>query len=305
MNILYISDKYGWHNYGNKRGIYETLLLAGHDVRWVDVKDKVDRVELAMRTGSQQVWFVDSWTNPSRELYERLLRVGATVVNFGLSDPNGFTRARIQSCDAYVTNHRGTYEKIRPLLPCHYLRTSADLRFHTESPVAERDIPVTFLGCYRHPYLADPFGRPKVVGALRDAGVRVEAHGIGWEVEGEEPDSYGHIEGEAYRRVLLRSQLGLDIQDEGTQLARRMFEYAGCGIPVITRDRDEVRSCFEPGKEIFVYTDLEDLVEKVPRLLEDQELLARVGAAARQRVILQHDIVHRTTELAAFAQGAL
>lgn len=75
----------------------------------------------------------------------------------------------------------------------------------------------------------------------------------------------------------------------------RLFEAAACGVPIATDQWEGLSDLFVPGEEVFVVTNTSDVV----RLLEttDDKVRARVGGAARARVLAEHTADHRAAEL--------
>jgi spore maturation protein CgeB len=81
----------------------------------------------------------------------------------------------------------------------------------------------------------------------------------------------------------------------------RLFEAAACGTPVLSDGWEGLATFFEPGREILVARDTE---EALAALDLPREALARVGRAARERVIAQHTAERRAEELVAAIEGA-
>lgn len=65
----------------------------------------------------------------------------------------------------------------------------------------------------------------------------------------------------------------------------RLFEAAACGTPILTDHWDGLETFFEKDREILIAKTTEDAVEAMR--LPPQEL-ARIGAAARERVMAEH-----------------
>ena len=73
----------------------------------------------------------------------------------------------------------------------------------------------------------------------------------------------------------------------------RLFEAAACATPVISDTWDGIESLFQPGREIILADNTEDVVE----LLTSDADTAAVGTAARARVLSAHTADHRAQEL--------
>lgn len=74
----------------------------------------------------------------------------------------------------------------------------------------------------------------------------------------------------------------------------RLFESAACGVPVLSDWWEGLDQFFEPGQEILVARSSE---EAVAMLCRSPEELARIGRAARQRVLAEHTADARAQHL--------
>ena len=78
---------------------------------------------------------------------------------------------------------------------------------------------------------------------------------------------------------------------------QRVFDVPACGGCLLTDGQRQLGELFEPGKEVLVYTDAEEIPELVARLLADAELRQRISTAARARILAQHTYAHRVRVL--------
>ncbi|HLH12456.1 MAG TPA: glycosyltransferase [Methylovirgula sp.] len=76
----------------------------------------------------------------------------------------------------------------------------------------------------------------------------------------------------------------------------RLFEAAACGVPIVSDIWPGIEDFFEPGSEILLARDCEDVLAALDRSPEE---LARIAARARARVLAQHTSDHRAAELEA------
>jgi len=76
-------------------------------------------------------------------------------------------------------------------------------------------------------------------------------------------------------------------------LNHRSFEPAACGTPVLHDALPDLERCFEPGKEVLVYGDVEELAALWDRVQADPAFARGVGEAARRRVLAEHTYAHR------------
>lgn len=84
--------------------------------------------------------------------------------------------------------------------------------------------------------------------------------------------------------------------DMGWCPSGRLFEAAACGTAILSDGWEGLDAFFAPGREILVARDSGDAVAAVD--LSDAEV-ARIAAAARQRVLSEHTSMHRARDLLA------
>ena len=73
----------------------------------------------------------------------------------------------------------------------------------------------------------------------------------------------------------------------------RTFECAGYGIPQLVEHREGIEAYFEPDKEIAVYGNTEEMIEKVTALRGDRDRADVMARAARERAVREHTYEHR------------
>lgn len=73
----------------------------------------------------------------------------------------------------------------------------------------------------------------------------------------------------------------------------RLFEAAACGVPILTDDWEGLNLFFEPGREVLVCRDSQDVVDALMLPPDD---LAAIGKRARERTLTEHTASHRLDE---------
>ena len=83
----------------------------------------------------------------------------------------------------------------------------------------------------------------------------------------------------------------------------RLFEAAACGVPIISDRWTGLDTFFSPDEEILIADSTDDVL----RYLHDltPEGAARIGAAARRKVLSAHTAAHRAAELEGYASEVL
>ena len=81
----------------------------------------------------------------------------------------------------------------------------------------------------------------------------------------------------------------------------RFFEAAACGTPVLTDWFDGLDTFFDPGDQILIVNDTDDVIAA---LRMDEHDLARLAARARERTLAEHTGDNRARELVRAIQEA-
>jgi spore maturation protein CgeB len=75
----------------------------------------------------------------------------------------------------------------------------------------------------------------------------------------------------------------------------RVFEAAGAGACIITDAWDGIERFLEPGREVLLAVDGEEVAEKLSQLTADRALT--IGAAARKQILAHHTYAHRARQV--------
>ncbi|MBP9686330.1 MAG: glycosyltransferase [Candidatus Doudnabacteria bacterium] len=81
------------------------------------------------------------------------------------------------------------------------------------------------------------------------------------------------------------------------QIKGRTFEIPACGSMLLTNAADNLEEYFMPGKEIAVFENVDDLVEKCQYFLTHPEERLAIARAGYERVLREHTYSHRFTQL--------
>ncbi len=144
-------------------------------------------------------------------------------------------------------------------------------------------------------------GRRTIVGSITPP---ISVFGPGWTVEAIRGHDV-HPGRVAHQRVagLYAGYLAsLNIRNEFNVLNglnQRNFDPYISATPVVTDDQGDLVRCFEPGKEVLVYGDADELNSLYSLLLRDPAEAARIGEAGRRRVMAEHSFAHRLATLKA------
>ena len=191
--------------------------------------------------------------------------------------------------DPYLVN------RLRQLLdlPVFYLPEACNPRYHR---------PLATPGTDRHLVIAGNMypSRIRLLERLMAAGVPLKLYGPGFpRWVGETPVRRVHtgrlIFLEEKARVFGSASAVLNNlhPTEIGSVNARLFEAAGCGAAVLTEDRPTVAESFGIGDEVLAFHDFDELVGQARRLLDDDGLSAKLGAAAAQRAHEDHTYQRR------------
>ena len=165
-----------------------------------------------------------------------------------------------------------------------------------------RQYDVSFVGSW-HPY------REWLISRIRKAGIRVEVAGYRW--------ASGQIDQGRMVRLFNASRINLHLSNCASwdmrylasspkalinrlrsrknveQLKARPFEINGCGAFQLSYYVEGLERCYEINREIAVYADPDDLVEKTKFYLAHEALRESIAAAGLKRTLEEHTFARR------------
>lgn len=126
---------------------------------------------------------------------------------------------------------------------------------------------------------------------LRD---RFCIHGSGWK-ESYGVDAHPPLSDAEYFSHFRRSAINLALFSGNAEsgINMRCFEIAAAGGFLLAVDQPELRECFTVGEECDVFSDEEDLLEKVSHYLAHPEERIRIALAGQRRALSEHLYSHR------------
>lgn len=161
---------------------------------------------------------------------------------------------------------------------------------------------VSFVGGW-HPY------REWLIGRMLNAGINIAVFGYRW------PN--GEIDQEGMIKVFNESRINLNLSNSAPwdarylvtsprglinrliskknveQMKARIFEVSGCGAFQLSYYVEGLANCYGIDKEVAVYADADDLIEKIKFYLKHAALREEMAEAAYQRTIKEHTFAIR------------
>jgi hypothetical protein len=80
---------------------------------------------------------------------------------------------------------------------------------------------------------------------------------------------------------------------EGNSLNCRAFEIAGAGGLQIIEHRPAIKECFEPGKELLVFSTFEEIISHIARARKEPAAMRTIREAGARRALAQHTYQQR------------
>lgn len=130
----------------------------------------------------------------------------------------------------------------------------------------------------------------------RAAGTPLERHVLGYPLTGDH-----------FARVIEHSRINLAVHhgNAGSThgwedlVSTRTFEIPACGGFMLHVDNPEVRSLYEPGREMDVFADERQLIERIGHYLANEAERAAIGEAGHARCVPAYSLKARAGEIAA------
>jgi spore maturation protein CgeB len=94
-----------------------------------------------------------------------------------------------------------------------------------------------------------------------------------------------------------------DMTTAGWSPSVRLFEAAGCGVPVISDPWDGLDSILRADEEVLIARSRDDVVRHLTTIGEDRRLA--IGEAARRRVLAEHSAAARARQLEDYVAACL
>jgi len=209
--------------------------------------------------------------------------------------------ARLDEYDVFFVNSEGVIKNLeergaRHVTPLHY---AADPDLFQPIP-AEKRWDVAFFGYgseYREKWMTRMIAEPSMQG-----GSRFIVGGEGFGIPLGKSTLAGDVPFSAFRRFCNSARVNLNITREShtsiyASSTARPFELAAMGCAIVSCPYNGLDQWFEQGKEMSILKEGDDVLDVYSNLLANEELLSRMGRAARERVLRDHTYTKRAMQL--------
>ncbi len=93
------------------------------------------------------------------------------------------------------------------------------------------------------------------------------------------------------------SNIKIFLISQREQIKGRNFEIPGCGGFLLTGDADNLRDYYQDGKEIVIFTDTDDLINKIKYYFTHNKEREKIAQAGYQRTLRDHTYEKRFSEI--------
>jgi len=182
---------------------------------------------------------------------------------------------------------------------------------------------------YDATFLGQPHGnRKEMIDAVKKAGINIKCWGYGWPA--------GVISGDEMIKIFSQTKINIGLTNSSTenflkslarifqktgskfsiarikewgdnlkavlgkknsQLKGRNYDIPGCGAFLLTQDADDLRSRYEDGREVVIFNNKKDLVEKIKYYLEHEKDREKIAVAGYERTIKDHTYEKRFNQI--------
>jgi len=183
-------------------------------------------------------------------------------------------------------------------VPCKYFPLGFDTDLIGLSDKFKKDIPVSFIGSFSNIHSS----RLEFLEAVSSK-VDVQIWGPYNDNLNKYPNIYKSWRGEAWGKkmyeIIARSKITLNHHGSIIPYANnfRLYESTGLGALLITDHLPGLSDKFEIGKEILVYTNAEDCIEKIKKYLKKNEQREIISIYGQRRTETSHNYLHIMQEL--------
>ena len=221
---------------------------------------------------------------------------------------NYYEGANLSEYDAFLTNSEGCIPDLvdmgaRNVQPFHY-GIDPDLC----APVnVEKDIDISFYGHgsdLREEWMERLISIPSA--EMREA--KFVVAGGGFSIDLGDATLMGALSYSQWREFCCRSRINLNITRWShthiyASSTSRPFELAAFGACIVSQPYNGIEKWFDVGKELIVVNSEEEAIESYECLLDDEEMIQKLGANARKRVLKEHTFKHRACQLVEIVRG--
>lgn len=191
--------------------------------------------------------------------------------------------------------------------------------------------PLNLPKIYDVTFLGQPHGnRKKIIKKIKKARINIECWGWGWskgcisenkmvEIFSESKINLGLTNGsfegpiKSLFRIFFKKDINKKIRFSNplswlgnlkmilnkrkNQLKGRNYDIPGCGSFLLTQDADDLKNRYQDGKEIVIFKNKKDLIEKIKYYLKNEQERENIAKAGYERTMKDHTYEKRFNEI--------
>ena len=191
--------------------------------------------------------------------------------------------------------------------------------------------PINLPKVYDVTFVGQPHGnRRKVIGGIKKAGIDVRCWGKGWstgrvaqkemikifsqsKINLNLTKSSGKVSLKSLASIFFKRRLNGSLQlvspkfwfgnfqavlaKKREQIKTRNFEVPGCGGFLLTGDADNLTDYYQDSKEIIIYNNINDMIDKIKYYLQHNEERETIARAGYERTLREHTYEKRFNEI--------
>lgn len=234
----------------------------------------------------------DFHTDPDKEVFRKISEMGTITFHWFCDDHwrfDKFSSVIAPYFDLAATTAESALPKYEQLgIRDRIIKTQWACNHELYIPYAcEKDIPVSFIG--------QPHGsRVDTLKALAEKGIATEVYGFGWK---DRPRLPFHQMVRMFSRSKINLNLSNASQQAQSQIKGRNFEIPGTRSFLLSDPADNIEAYYTPGKEIVLFSSVEELAEKTKYYLQHEDERNKIAEAAYTRTLAEHTWHHRFEEI--------
>jgi hypothetical protein len=214
-----------------------------------------------------------------------------------------YEKADLQEYDLFIGNSKGGLDELNKMgaRNVKFLPWAVDINVIKPLSISDQDIDVFFYGYgdeYRQSWMNTMLVEPSYRWVDRNICIR----GSGYKLRLGNVKQLHSIPFNRLRELCCRSKINLNIGRTSHasifgSSSMRPYELAALECCMVSNPYLGLEEWFEPGKEMFLLSEPEEVTELYPWLWANEVIRRQVGKLARERVVKEHTYLHRAYQL--------
>jgi glycosyltransferase involved in cell wall biosynthesis len=215
---------------------------------------------------------------------------------------NYYVNADLSEFDAFFTNSKGVIFDLKEMgaRNVHPMYYAADPDLFRPVEI-EKDIDISFFGygdSFREEWMRHMIVEP----SKKMPDTHFSVAGGGFSIDLGNAKYIGDLSFSDYRNYCCKSKICLNITrwshtNVYASSTARPFELAAFGACMVSQPYNGIEEWFEPGKEIIVLKETDNIEEIYSQLLSSPDQRMKIGEKAREKILQSHTYNHRAQDI--------